>query len=643
MPPKVTIAASNDAVLPEDMLRHILVRLPAKTLCLFRAVCPSWRSLLSDPLFVAAHKSHHPEPLIVACNCEMFERGTINIMDLSGHVVKRIATTMKNARMVRTRRLDLICVTGHKGCHVINPATGDTFALPSCRAKEHAHVQHFFPESFDLGQVVTTGEYKALRCVSIDNFDHESSPMPVRWRGKQGPPAPVTSNRNRSIVVKGVVYFLLDFLYKRFTFSGVRVKPGSMALFNLETEEWMGIVQGPKPVRSFVKDSNGRCGYFSLYLELSLVNLDGFLVMAHNPEGCSLDLWFLMDSEKCLWNKSYSLDFQPENLFAQPLEILNDGKIVLSAPGSLRLYNPVTKTYIDFGMRNSTSVGTYTGSLLSSESTFTSVKAYDNIPRNVMWWALEKHKVPTKYITLIKDMYDNVVTSVRTSDVDTDDFPIKIGLHQGSALSPYLFALVMDEVTRDIQGDIPWCMLFADDVVLVDDSRTGTTGCEEEEVSLDGQVVPQKDTFRYLGSMLQEDGGIDEDVNHRIKAGWMKWRQASGILCDERVPQKLIGKFYRTAVRPTMLYGVECWSTKRRHVQQLGVAVMRMLRWMCGHMRKDRFRNDDIRDRVGVAPIEEKLVQHRLRWFGHIQRRPPEAPVHSGQLKRAEKCQERAG
>ena len=39
-------------------------------------------------------------------------------------------------------------------------------------------------------------------------------------------------------------------------------------------------------------------------------------------------------------------------------------------------------------------------------------KDYDKIPRNVMWWALEKHKVPTKYISLIKDMYDNVVTSV---------------------------------------------------------------------------------------------------------------------------------------------------------------------------------------------------------------------------------------
>jgi hypothetical protein len=81
--------------------------------------------------------------------------------------------------------------------------------------------------------------------------------------------------------------------------------------------------------------------------------------------------------------------------------------------------------------------------------------------------------VSSKCIILIKDMYDNVVTSVRTSNGDTNDFPINIGLHQGSALSPYLFALVMDEVTRDIQCGIPWCMLFADDVVLVDESRTG--------------------------------------------------------------------------------------------------------------------------------------------------------------------------
>jgi SUMO ligase MMS21 Smc5/6 complex component len=67
----------------------------------------------------------------------------------------------------------------------------------------------------------------------------------------------------------------------------------------------------------------------------------------------------------------------------------------------------------------------------------------------------EKHKVPTKYVTLIKDMYRDVVTFVRTCDGDISDFLIKIGLHQGSSLSPYLFVLVMDEVKRDIQCDIP--------------------------------------------------------------------------------------------------------------------------------------------------------------------------------------------
>jgi hypothetical protein len=96
------------------------------------------------------------------------------------------------------------------------------------------------------------------------------------------------------------------------------------------------------------------------------------------------------------------------------------------------------------------------------------------------------------------------------------------------------------------------------------------------------------------------------------------------------VPKKLKGKFYRTAIRPAMLYGAKWWPTKRQHIQQLSVAEMCVLRWIYGHTRLDRVRNDDIRDQLGVAPIEEKIIQHRLRWFVHVHRRPPEAPVHRG-------------
>jgi hypothetical protein len=148
----------------------------------------------------------------------------------------------------------------------------------------------------------------------------------------------------------------------------------------------------------------------------------------------------------------------------------------------------------------------------------------------------------------------------------------------------------MDEITKDIQGNISWCMLFADDVVLIDGSRIGVNqklelwrqtleskgfrlsrtkteymrcqfsgeNSDDGDVSLDERVVHMNDTFRYLGSMLQSEGEIDEDVSHRIRVGWVKWRQASGVLCDKKIPNNLKGKFYMTAIRPAMMYDAEC-------------------------------------------------------------------------------------
>jgi hypothetical protein len=72
------------------------------------------------------------------------------------------------------------------------------------------------------------------------------------------------------------------------------------------------------------------------------------------------------------------------------------------------------------------------------------------------------------------------------------------------------------------------------------------------------QLVSKKGTFCYLGLMLQKDGDVDEDVSHRIKAGWLKWRQAFDVLCAPRVSLKLKGKFYWIAIRLVMLYGAEC-------------------------------------------------------------------------------------
>ncbi|KAM0967156.1 hypothetical protein ACFX2C_022826 [Malus domestica] len=81
------------------------------------------------------------------------------------------------------------------------------------------------------------------------------------------------------------------------------------------------------------------------------------------------------------------------------------------------------------------------------------------------------------------------------------------------------------------------------------------------------------------------------------------------------------------AIRPAMLYGTKCWAVKHQHVHKMGVAEMRMLHGMYGHTRKDKIGNEDIRGKVGVAKIEGNMRENRFRWFGHVQRRPTDAPV----------------
>ena len=211
-----------------------------------------------------------------------------------------------------------------------------------------------------------------------------------------------------------------------------------------------------------------------------------------------------------------------------------------------------------------------------------------------------------------------------------------------------------------IQDDIPWYMLFTDDIVLIDETQEGVNvklnlwremleskglrlsrsktesmkckfsanrGTNELGMRIGDQEVPKSDCFRYLGSIWQKNGELDEDLNHRIQVGWMKWKSASGLLCDCRMPLKLKGKFYRMAIRPDMLYGTECWAVKYQHVHKMGVVGMRMLRWMCGHTRKDKIRNEDIRGKVGIAKIKGNMKENRLRWFGHVKRRPSDAPI----------------
>ncbi|GJW30143.1 retrovirus-related pol polyprotein LINE-1 [Tanacetum coccineum] len=108
---------------------------------------------------------------------------------------------------------------------------------------------------------------------------------------------------------------------------------------------------------------------------------------------------------------------------------------------------------------------------------------------------------------------------------------------------------------------------------------------KEVDVCIKDKILQPKESFRYLRSMLHKSGRIDEDVSNRIKVAWMKWRAATGVLCDRNVPLKLKGKFYRVAIRLAMLYGSECWPIMKALANRVEVAELRMLRWTCDERR----------------------------------------------------------
>ncbi|KAK3514974.1 hypothetical protein QTP70_000744, partial [Hemibagrus guttatus] len=277
-------------------------------------------------------------------------------------------------------------------------------------------------------------------------------------------------------------------------------------------------------------------------------------------------------------------------------------------------------------------------------------KAYDRVPREELWYCMRKSGVAEKYVRVVQDMYERSRTVVRCAVGQTEEFKVEVGLHQGSALSPFLFAMVMDQLSEEVRQESPWTMMFADDIVICSESREQVEEnlerwrfalerrgmkvsrsktkymCVNERdgsgtVRLQGEEVKKVQEFKYLGSTVQSNGECGKEVKKRVQAGWNGWRKVSGVLCDQKISARIKGKVYRTVVRPAMLYGLETVSLRKRQESELEVAELKMLRFSLGVTRLDRIRNEYIRGTAHVGRLGDKVREARLRWFGHVQRR----------------------
>ena len=96
-------------------------------------------------------------------------------------------------------------------------------------------------------------------------------------------------------------------------------------------------------------------------------------------------------------------------------------------------------------------------------------KVFDRVPHRVIWWALRKLGVEEWTVQLVQGMYANVRSRVRVGEGYSEEFEVKVGVHQGSVLSPLLFIIVL-EALSEFRSGVPWEDLYADDLVIIAES-----------------------------------------------------------------------------------------------------------------------------------------------------------------------------
>ena len=98
-------------------------------------------------------------------------------------------------------------------------------------------------------------------------------------------------------------------------------------------------------------------------------------------------------------------------------------------------------------------------------------KAFDRVPMEVVWWALRYLGVDEWIVSVIKAMYEDATTKVRLNGRESNASSVRVGVHHGSVLSPLLFNVVLENLSREFRESMPSELFNANDLVLMADSE----------------------------------------------------------------------------------------------------------------------------------------------------------------------------
>ena len=261
---------------------------------------------------------------------------------------------------------------------------------------------------------------------------------------------------------------------------------------------------------------------------------------------------------------------------------------------------------------------------------------------------------------MIAHLYMRQTASVRTRSGTTEPASIGRGVRQGCLISPLLFNIyaeamikeALDEVEEGINvgGKLVKSVRFADDQAMVASTEEGLQSIMDcvnrvndrygmkinikktkvmkigrqhglANIEVNGQRLEQVNHFKYLGSLIAEDGYCEKEIRARVAMAKATFEKHNSLLTG-CLSLQLKKRLVRCFVWSVLMYGSETWTLKKADRKRIDALEM----WIWRRMEKikwiDKVTNDNILTRVKEPRLKiiESIKARKKRWIGHVLR-----------------------
>ena len=248
-------------------------------------------------------------------------------------------------------------------------------------------------------------------------------------------------------------------------------------------------------------------------------------------------------------------------------------------------------------------------------------KAYNKAWLDGILYVLHKQGVTNRMWKLVKGLNENLRTTIQTKNGPTRQIRIKDSIRQGGVLSVTLYALMMDEINKDIMKTnlglkipgtnrrIP-CLLWMDDVVLAETNPKDSQGLLDStndtskkyhvefgmpktkylrggkpkspiELKIDEKTIEETEKYTYLGEIINQRMNLKDHIKNmegKVEAAYQTMIAIAEDQNFKNVKMGCIWKLVKTCIIPIITYACETWEPMKTEMKKLNQTLDKVIK-----------------------------------------------------------------